>query len=126
MKEVSLFFFISMLLASVLSTAQTKLSPEQETFFNKLMSGKNARHVNWVKTTAAEINAKNLAEEDIRKRTTRYAGQGIKEQQDIGALISLVMMQCAKDQQQISYQSWRNEIPERIEREAEKHDCNCK
>lgn len=100
MKKVTFLFFISMLFTSVLATAQTKLSPEQEAFFNKLMSGINPRHVNWVKTTAAEVNAKNLAEEDIRNRATRYAGQGIKDQQDIEALISLVMMQCAKDQQE--------------------------
>ncbi len=100
MKKVSLLFFISMLFTSVLATAQTNLSPEQEAFFNKLMSGINPRHVNWVKTTAAEVNAKNLAEVDIRNRATRYTGQGIKDQQDIEALISLVMMQCAKDQQE--------------------------
>ena len=100
MKKVSLFFFISMLLASVSATAQTNLSAEQEAFYNKLMTGINARHLNWVKTTASEVNAKNLAEEDIRNRATRYAGQGIKDQQDIEALISLVMMQCAKDQQE--------------------------
>lgn len=83
--------------ASTYALTQKELTPEQETFFNKLMNGINTRHVNWIKTTAKEANAKNLTELDIRSRANRYAGTGITDKQDIEALICIDMMLMAKD-----------------------------
>lgn len=100
MKKVTFLFFISMFFTSVLATAQTKLSPDQEVFYTKLMSGMNARHVSWVRTTAAEVKEKNLTEQEIRNRASRHVAQGVSGSQDIEALVGLVMMQCAKDQQE--------------------------
>ena len=85
--------FFGWLIISVNTAAQTKLSPEQEAFFNKLITGINTRHVNWVRTTAAEVKAKNLTEDDIKRQAERYAAPGISDKQDIEAL-------CAKDQEE--------------------------
>lgn len=100
MKILSLVLSISLMLSAVRVTAQTNLSPEQEVFFSKLMSGINPRHVNWVRTTAAEVKEKNLTEQEIRNRASRHVAQGVTGSQDIEALVGLVMMQCAKDQQE--------------------------
>lgn len=100
MKILSLLLSISLMLSAVRVTAQAKLSPEQEAFFSKLMSGINPRHVNWVRTTAAEVKEKNLTEQEIRNRASRHVAQGVTGSQDLEALVGLVMMQCAKDQQE--------------------------
>ena len=92
--------FFGWLIISVNTAAQTKLSPEQEAFFNKLITGINTRHVNWVRTTAAEVKAKNLTEDDIKRQAERYAAPGISDKQDIEALVGLVMILCAKDQEE--------------------------
>ncbi len=100
MKISHFLLFFSLLVVSATTSAQTKLSPEQEVFFNKLITGINPRHVNWVRTTAAEVKAKNLTEVDIKRQAERYAAPGITDNQDIEALVGMVMILTAKDQEE--------------------------
>ena len=100
MKLPAILLFSSFLFISFATIAQPAPTAEEEAFFTKLMSGINPRHVNWVRTTAAEVKEKNLTEQEIRNRASRHVAQGVTGSQDIEALVGLVMMQCAKDQQE--------------------------
>lgn len=100
MKLPAILLFSSFLFISSVTITQPAPTAEEEAVFTKLMSGINPRHVNWVRTTAAEVKEKKLTEQEIRNRASRHVAQGVTGSQDIEALVGLVMMQCAKDQQE--------------------------
>jgi hypothetical protein len=75
-------------------------SPEADAFFNKAMSEINQRHVNWIKTTAEEANAKNLSPDDVMGKANRYGISGNMNGQDIEAIAFLVLMQASKSAQE--------------------------
>jgi hypothetical protein len=71
-----------------------------EKFFDTVMSGINARHVQWVKNTAEKANTNNWTEEQVRTAATSWAVLGNISNADIEALCFLVLMQAAKSAQE--------------------------
>ena len=80
--------------------AQKKPSSEAEVFFNNTMSQINPRHVAWIKSTAKTILEKNMSDVDAKKLALQYGSRNNLNNSDIEVLISLVMMQTAKDAQE--------------------------
>ena len=60
----------------------------------------NAKHVRWIKTTAAEVNEKKLSETDLMNRSKLYGTSGNLNGQDIEAIAFLVLMQASKSAQE--------------------------
>jgi len=56
----------------------------------------NAKHVAWIKSTAKDVNTKNLAETDVKKLAVQHAKLGSLNDMDIEALVLFVMMEASK------------------------------
>ncbi|MEO7924564.1 MAG: hypothetical protein ABIR30_12860 [Chitinophagaceae bacterium] len=63
------------------------------------MSQINPKHINWVKSSAKLVVKDNLSESDVRNMASEYGSMGSLGAMDIEALVSLIMMQLAKDAQ---------------------------
>jgi hypothetical protein len=100
MKMQLIVFLSGLLIFSFAATAQQKISPESEAFFQKAMTQINSRHVSWIKSTAKEVNDKNIDEAGVKDLATQYAALGSMNNADIEALAFLVLMQAAKSAQE--------------------------
>lgn len=100
MKTLLAFLFCSLLFSPFNATAQNEPSPEAEAFYKKAMAEINAKHVRWIKTTAAEMNEKKLSEADVMTRSKSYGALGNMNGQDIEAIAFLVLMQASKSAQE--------------------------
>ncbi|HWR32315.1 MAG TPA: hypothetical protein VN451_02215 [Chitinophagaceae bacterium] len=102
MKTLIATFVFSLLLTSFPVTAQEKYdaSPEAEAFYSSAMSQINAKHIRWIRSTAAETNEKNLSPDDVMVKTKAYALLGGMNGQEIEALCFLVLMQASKSTQE--------------------------
>jgi len=89
---------------------------EGEAFYKKAMSSVNPKHIAWIKSTAVNIKTQNLDEVGIRKFASGYGSQYNFNNMDVEALMALVMMQCAKDQEQ----DMKNMMEEMKKRNEEK------
>lgn len=98
--KVQAFWVAASLLASVIVTAQDKPSPEAEALFTKMMSQINKRHVQWVHTTADEVNDKRLDSGAVMIKAKNYGVLGNMSNADIEALAFLILMQAAKSAQE--------------------------
>ena len=82
------------------ANAQQPIPSDAAGFYLKAMSQINQKHIVWVKSTAGEVNKEKIDEAGIRNQAERY-GRGLNlSKMDIDALISLIMIQAAKDQEQ--------------------------
>jgi len=84
----------------VLAFAQAQPSAEAEQMFSKMTSQINPRHVQWIRSTAREINSANQGPEEVMAKSRNYAVLGSMSGQDIEAIAFLVMMQAAKSAQE--------------------------
>ncbi len=100
MKILLSFLFCSLLFIPFTATAQNEPSPEAEAFYKKAMAEINAKHVRWIKTTAAEVNEKKLSETEVMNRSKSYGLLGNLNGQDIEAIAFLVLMQASKSAQE--------------------------
>ncbi|MBC7873133.1 MAG: hypothetical protein H7Y01_04000 [Ferruginibacter sp.] len=71
-----------------------------EILFNESMMLVNARHAAWIKSTAMQVNEKNMSETEVRISATNWAILGSMPEGDIEALCFLVLMQAAKSAQE--------------------------
>jgi hypothetical protein len=93
--------FITVLLIIAFSVkSQQAIPADAEAFYHKAISSINPRHSTWVKQTAQMVNKQNLDEAFVRRLSTGYATQNNLGNMDIEALVVLVMMQVAKDNEQ--------------------------
>lgn len=89
------------LLASSAVSAQQKFPDSSEIVFNRAMREINTKYVTWIRSTALQVNEKNLGESDVKKMATRqWAVLGNIQDADIEALCFLVLMQAAKSAQE--------------------------
>lgn len=100
MKTLLAFLVYSIFVTPFNATAQNEPSPEAEAFYKKAMAEINAKHVRWIKTTAAEVNEKKLSEADVMTRSKSYGALGSMNGQDIEAIAFLVLMQASKSAQE--------------------------
>lgn len=96
MKVIVSSFLLAFCFYSLPVIAQEKASPEAEVFFQKAMTQINPRHVAWVKSTAKNVNEKNLAEAEVRNLASQYAVLGSLSNADIEALTLLIMMEASR------------------------------
>ena len=84
-------------LAPFLSRAQQQAGPEAEQFFSMAMSQINSKHVGWINRTAADTNFNNLSQQLLSRKAKAYGSiYSITAEQDIQALVFLVLMQASK------------------------------
>ena len=100
MKTLLAFLFCSLFFTPFNATAQNEPSPEAEAFYKKAMAEINAKHVRWIKTTAAEVNEKKLSEADVMTQSKSYGALSNLNTQDIEAIAFLVLMQASKSAQE--------------------------
>jgi len=100
MRSKKICFICSLYFLSLAAYSQTAIPADAESFYTKAMSSINARHITWIKRTATTANNQKIDEAGIRKLAAGYATQNNFNEMDIEALVSLIMMQAAKDQEQ--------------------------
>ncbi len=89
-----------MMLYSFSANSQREFTPEEQRFFDRAMSSINVKHTRWIKSTASEANLKNSSAEEIQLKTKTYGSLGSLGNQDIEALVFLVLMQASKSAQE--------------------------
>ncbi|MEO6611308.1 MAG: hypothetical protein ABIT05_04220 [Chitinophagaceae bacterium] len=99
MNRRSPVFFLSFLFLSFIAIAQKTDTIATHAFYKKAMSQINSKHINWVKSSAKLVVKDNLSESDVRNMASKYGSMGSLGAMDIEALVSLIMMQLAKDAQ---------------------------
>lgn len=99
MKFLLLLPLVLLFIVPQTTRAQNKPSPEAEAFFNKAMSQINSRHILWIKNTAWDMNAKNMAADSAIAKAKIYGVLGSMNGQDIEAVAFLVLMQASKSAQ---------------------------
>jgi hypothetical protein len=99
--KIKLFSFILCLFfIPFIVAAQRSDTTGSAALFQKIMAGINTKHVSWVKSSAKEVNNKNMTETEVKTKATNYALLGNLKDADIEALSFLVMMQAAKSAQE--------------------------
>jgi hypothetical protein len=91
---------LSLALTTESVNAQQPLPADANAFYTKAMTRINKKHVAWIRTTALEAKNKKLDVDAIRALVSKYALQEALKNGDIDALIQLVMMECAKQEEQ--------------------------
>ncbi len=82
-------------------SAQQQFPDSSEVIFNRAMKEINPRYSTWIRTTAVQVNEKNMSEAEVKQTTTTtWAVLGNMNNQDIEALCFLVLMQAAKSAQE--------------------------
>lgn len=100
MKKI--LFFLLMALP-VVASSQEKIptpSPEAEALFTKVMAQANPKHVQWIKSTATETNAKKLSDQEVAGKAKSYAALNKLAGDDIEAIAFLILMQASKSAQE--------------------------
>jgi len=97
MKSKTICFVPVLLFLTSTLSSQQPIPADADAFYKKAMSSINPRHSTWIKRTAMTVNSQNMDESVVRKLTAGYATQNHFDNLDIEALVSLVMMQAAKD-----------------------------
>jgi len=95
--KITLLFFCFFLFCTILKSQQT-IPAEGDAFYKNAMSSINAMHITWIKTIAVNVKTQNIDEAGVRKLASGYGSQNNLNNMDVEALVALVMMQCAKDQ----------------------------
>ena len=96
MKPKTICFSFAFLFLSHFVQSQQQVPADADAFYKKAMTSINAKHIKWIKQTATS-NRLSMDEAGIRKLVSGYAGQNNLNNMDIEALVALVMMQVAKD-----------------------------
>ena len=82
-------------------SAQQQFPNGSEALFNKAMKEINPKYTTWIRSTAQQVNEKNLGEAEVKQMTsTKWAVLGAMNGQDIEAIAFLVLMQAAKSAQE--------------------------
>ena len=89
--------FLFGLLSSYSAFAQREPSPEEVAFLNRAMSQINAKHVQWIKSTAKEASQRNMTIEDIQGKARLYGRPMGMNEQSFEAITSLAGMLMAND-----------------------------
>lgn len=100
MKIRSLSFLVCLYSFPFTTAAQKPDTTGSAVLFHKIMAGINTKHVSWIKSTAKEVNEKNLPETAVKIQATNYAVLGNINNADIEAMCFLVLMQAAKSAQE--------------------------
>ncbi len=99
MKKRLPVFFLSLLFLPFIAIAQRTDTAATHAFYQKAMAQINKKHINWIKSSAKNVKAKNLSEANVRNLASNYGSAASLGTMDIEALVSLIMMQCSKDAQ---------------------------
>jgi len=99
MKPKTIYFSFALLFLSCLVQSQQPVPADADAFYKKAMNSINEKHIKWIKQTATS-NRLSMDETGIRKLVSSYASQNNFNNMDIEALVALVMMQAAKDNEQ--------------------------
>jgi len=113
--KISFLLFCLFLFCTIVKSQQP-MPAEGETFYKKAMSSINTKHIAWIKSTAVNVKTQNIDEAGIRKLSSGYGSQYNFNNMDVEALVALVMMQSAKDQEQ----EMKNMMEEMKKRNEEK------
>jgi hypothetical protein len=100
MRSKNIFLFFCLFLFCIIVKSQQTVPADGEAFYKKAMSSINTKHIAWIKSTSVNVKTRNIDEAGIRKLASGYGSQYNFNNMDIEALVALVMMQCAKDQEQ--------------------------
>lgn len=96
-----LFSLISVLFFIGLSVqAQKPLPANAEVFYQKAMRSINQKHINWIKSTAQNVNKQKMDESAIQSSATTYANENHLANTDIIGLVCLIMVEAAKQANQ--------------------------
>lgn len=99
--KIQLFGFVLCLFCvSFIAAGQTPDTTGSGVLFQKIMNGINTKHVSWIKSSAKEVNEKNMTETAVKIQVTNYAVLGNINNADIEAMSFLVLMQAAKSAQE--------------------------
>ena len=116
MKTKIIFLFFCLFLFCTIIKSQQTIPPDAEAFYKKAMSSINTEHIAWIKSTAVNVKTQNIDEAGIRKLASGYGSQYNFNNMDVEALVALIMMQSAKDQEQ----DMKNMMEEMKKRNEEK------
>jgi hypothetical protein len=101
MKAIFLCGIACVLYSFTSVSAQQQFPDNSEAIFNRAMNEINPRYTTWIRTTAVQVNEKNMSEAEVKQVTaTQWAVLGSMNGQDIEALCFLVLMQAAKTAQE--------------------------
>ena len=100
MKAKTIFIIGALFSLSLAVNSQQPLPSDADAFYQKAMTQINTRHIIWLKRTAMNVNSQKMDESSIRTLTNIYGVQYNLNDGDIEALVSLVMIQAAKDAEQ--------------------------
>jgi hypothetical protein len=100
---MKIYMLLCLFILPILASGQAQKAPVfpagAETFFNTVMGGINTKHVQWIKSTARQVNEKKMTDEQVKIEATNWAVLGNINEADIEALCFLVLMQAAKSAQ---------------------------
>ena len=100
MKAKTLFSLFALFFLALTAGAQSPIPTDAEAFYQKAMKQINQKHIAWIKRTAPGINKQKIDEAGIRSQVVIYGRGSNFSTMDIDALVSLLMMQCAKEEEQ--------------------------
>ncbi len=100
MKKIIVFSVIALCLIMDVTKAQKAIPAQADSFYKKAMPQINAKHLRWIKSTAANPANKEMTENGFINLTTGYANGLNISGGDIEALAFLIMMEAAKSAQQ--------------------------
>ncbi len=101
MKAILLCGIACVLYSFASVSAQQKFPDSAEIVFNKAMKEINPKYATWIRSTALQVNEKNMSESEVKQiATNQWAVLGNMNGQDIEALCFLVLMQAAKSAQE--------------------------
>lgn len=100
MKAKTIISLAGLFFLSLISNAQRPLPSDAGAFYQKAMKQINAKHVAWIKQISDNVIKKKMEEPALRKLASQYATSYNMNEIDIEALVSLVMMQASKDEEQ--------------------------
>ena len=99
--KIRLFSFLLCLFSlPFIVAAQRPDTTGSAALFQKIMAGINTKHVSWIKSSAKEVNEKNMTETAVKIQATNYAVLWSMHNADIEAMCFLVLMQAAKSAQE--------------------------
>lgn len=120
---------IGALFAALSLRSQQPIPADADAFYKKAMSSINQKHITWIRRTALMVNSQNMDEAGIRQFASNYAGQNKFGSMSIEALVTLVMMQSAKDNEEelrnmMAYMKKTNEEKQKLREAQEKMEKN--
>ena len=100
MKKKLFNIVVAIFISGLAAQSQQPFPANAEAFYQKAMTLINSKYINWIKNTAQNASKQKMDESSIRNLATGYVTQNNLATMDIDALVNLIMMQTAKDEEQ--------------------------